>query len=77
LYHQPLRLSVLIQAPKENIQEILLKNDHLKTLLDNEWIYLLVMDPTSENSVSRYQRGMEWMPATTTQHFSNNVLANS
>lgn len=61
LYHQPLRLSVFIQAPKENIQEILLKNDNLKTLLDNEWIYLLVMDPTSANSVSRYQKGMEWV----------------
>jgi hypothetical protein len=61
LYHQPLRLSVLIQAPKKNIEQILLKNDSLKTLLDNEWIYLLVMDPTSENSVDRYQKGMEWV----------------
>lgn len=61
LYHQPLRLSVLIQAPKENIQKILFKNDNLKTLLNNEWIYLLVMDPTSANSVSRYQNGMEWV----------------
>lgn len=63
LYHQPLRLSVFIQAPKENIQEILLNNENLKTLLDNEWIYLLVMDPTSRNSVSRYQKGMEWVSA--------------
>jgi uncharacterized protein YbcC (UPF0753/DUF2309 family) len=60
LYHQPLRLSVLIQAPKENIQEILLKNDHLKNLLDNEWIYLFSIDPTDNNSISRYQKGMEW-----------------
>lgn len=61
-YHQPLRLSVLIQAPKENIQRILLKNDHLKTLLDHEWIYLLVMDPATENGVSRYESGMNWVP---------------
>ncbi len=74
LYHQPLRLSVLIQAPKENIQEILLKNDNLKSLLDNEWIYLLVMDPTSENSISRYQKGMEWMHTEKTQHFLENVF---
>lgn len=73
-YHQPLRLSVLIQAPKENIQEILLKNDNLKTLLDNEWIYLLVMDPTSENNVSRYQKGMKWVETNKMQHFSENVL---
>ncbi|MEO8234210.1 MAG: DUF2309 domain-containing protein [Flavobacterium sp.] len=75
LYHQPLRLSVLIQAPKENIQEILLKNNHLKNLLDNEWIYLLVIDPTSENNISRYQKGMEWVHTTKTEHFSENVLA--
>jgi uncharacterized protein YbcC (UPF0753/DUF2309 family) len=72
LYHQPLRLSVLIQAPKENIEEILLKNENLRTLFDNEWIYLLVMDPTSENNVSRYQKGMEWAKTTKTNCFSEN-----
>ena len=70
LYHQPLRLSVLIQAPKENVREILLKNENLKTLLDNEWIYLLIMDPTTENSVSRYQKGIEWVSASKAEHFS-------
>ncbi len=62
VYHQPLRLSVLIQAPKEIIQKILLKNDNLKTLLDNEWIYLLVMDPTNKNNIERYQKGVKWIP---------------
>ncbi len=61
LYHQPLRLSVLIQAPKENIAAILTKNENLKMLLDNEWIYLLVMDPKSDNTISQYQKGMEWV----------------
>lgn len=70
LYHQPLRLSVFIQAPKENIGRILLKNINLKTLFDNEWIYLLVMDPTSENSVCRYQNGMELMNADKSKYFA-------
>jgi hypothetical protein len=60
-YHQPLRLSVLIQAPKQRIQNILNKNKNLKSLLDNEWIYLLVMDPGDKNSIVRYQKDMSWV----------------
>jgi uncharacterized protein YbcC (UPF0753/DUF2309 family) len=67
VYHQPLRLSVLIQAPKEVIQEILLKNENLKTLLDNEWIYLMVMDPMANNNIERYQKGMKWVSTQTQQ----------
>ncbi len=65
MYHHPLRLSVLIQAPTENIQAVLNKNENLKMLLDNEWIYLLAMDPTKDNSISRYHNGMQWVPAET------------
>lgn len=72
-YHHPLRLSVLIQAPKENIQNILLKNENLKALLDNEWIYLLVMDPTKRNRIERYKKGMEWMSTTTKKDFAKSV----
>jgi uncharacterized protein YbcC (UPF0753/DUF2309 family) len=61
MYHQPLRLSVLIQAPETRVREILQRNEHLRTLLDNEWIYLLVMDPTDGNRVRRYQKGMTWV----------------
>jgi uncharacterized protein YbcC (UPF0753/DUF2309 family) len=67
VYHQPLRLSVLIQAPKEVIQEILLKNENLKTLLDNEWIYLMVMDPMANNNIERYHKGMKWVSTQTQQ----------
>lgn len=63
IYHRPLRLSVLIEAPKERIAKILLKNDNIRSLLDNEWIYLLVMDPTTNNSIDRYHKGIEWMSA--------------
>jgi uncharacterized protein YbcC (UPF0753/DUF2309 family) len=60
MYHRPLRLSVFIQAPVAWIEEILLRNENLKSLFDNEWIYLLVMDPTEENRITRYQKGMQW-----------------
>lgn len=64
VYHKPLRLSVLIQAPTSRIEEILNRNENLQSLLDNEWIYLLVMDPKNDNKVNRYEKGMNWKQVT-------------
>jgi len=60
MYHQPLRLSVLIQAPVNRVTEIIARNTGTKALLDNEWIYLMVMDPTSKNEVFKYQKSLQW-----------------
>ncbi len=60
LYHQPLRLSVLIHAPLPKVIDILSRNPHLQNLLDNEWIYLMIMDPTDDNSIKTYEKGMQW-----------------
>ena len=60
LYHQPLRLSALIQAPIQRIEDILSRNTHIKSLLDNEWIYLMVMDPMEDNKIKRYKKSMHW-----------------
>tara|TARA_R110002126_G_scaffold55819_6_gene149694 strand:+ start:7837 stop:10149 length:2313 start_codon:yes stop_codon:yes gene_type:complete len=60
MYHQPLRLSVLIQAPIERVSDIIARNEATKRLLDNEWIYLMVMDPTANNKVFSYQKSMKW-----------------
>jgi uncharacterized protein YbcC (UPF0753/DUF2309 family) len=60
MYHQPLRLSVLINAPLARIIDILTRNENLKSLLDNEWIYLMVLDPTDDNRIKTYQKGMQW-----------------
>jgi uncharacterized protein len=60
MYHQPLRLSVMIQAPLERVTDILTRNEHLKNLLDNEWIYLMVMDTLNENTIVRYQKNLNW-----------------
>ena len=60
MYHQPLRLSVMIQAPLSRVNDILSRNEHLKNLLDNEWIYLMVMDTLDENSIYQYQKDFNW-----------------
>lgn len=61
IYHQPLRLSVLIEAPISRVSEILISNEHLKSLLDNEWIYLMVMDPEQQNEIFKYKKGVQWV----------------
>ena len=60
MYHQPLRLTVMIQAPINRVSDIISRNPGTKTLLDNEWIYLLVMDPTNENEIFKYEKSIQW-----------------
>ena len=64
MHHQPLRLSVLINAPVERVTTILERNNNLKDLLDNEWIYLMVMDPTQNNQILKYEKSMQWVSET-------------
>jgi uncharacterized protein YbcC (UPF0753/DUF2309 family) len=60
MYHQPLRLSVMIQAPLTRVSDIIARNEGMKRLLDNEWIYLMVMDPTSKNEIFNYKKSIQW-----------------
>jgi uncharacterized protein YbcC (UPF0753/DUF2309 family) len=50
----------MIQAPVTRVSDILERNSHLATLLDNEWIYLMVMDPKQENEIFKYKKGLQW-----------------
>lgn len=59
-YHQPLRLSVYIHAPKERVNDILEKHKYLKSLIDNEWIYLMVIDPEDSNKIKTYEANKPW-----------------
>lgn len=38
--HQPLRLSVYVQAPEQAISNIVARHEPLRDLLDNDWLYL-------------------------------------
>ncbi|HSP51815.1 MAG TPA: DUF2309 domain-containing protein [Cryobacterium sp.] len=40
LFHEPMRLTVIIQAPLESIGRIVSRNQVLRNLLDNDWITL-------------------------------------
>ena len=60
MYHQPLRLTVVIQAPLQRVEAILNKHGHLKTLLDNEWIYLKVINTDNSNEFYHYSKNFNW-----------------
>ena len=51
---------MVIQAPLDKVESILAKNENLKTLADNEWIYLMVMDPLEGGTFYRYKKGEGW-----------------
>jgi uncharacterized protein YbcC (UPF0753/DUF2309 family) len=42
--HEPLRLSVLVEAPREAIASILARHPEVRTLFDNRWLHLFALD---------------------------------
>lgn len=59
LAHEPLRLSVLIEAPQEAITEILKRHTQVRHLFDNKWMHLLSIDETGRIA-GRYGRNLNW-----------------
>ena len=42
--HDPVRLTVVIEAPREAISAVLAKHDGVRALFDNRWLHLFAMD---------------------------------
>ena len=59
--HEPLRLSVFIEAPQAAMEQVLADNPNVASLVDNGWLYLFRIDP--EQGVFRRGRNGEWLPA--------------
>ena len=62
--HEPLRLSVLIQAPQAAIDRVLQRQPTLRDLADNGWLHLLRVDDSG--GVWRRAGCAGWSPATAT-----------
>ncbi len=58
LAHEPLRLSVLIEAPREAISAILERHAGVRALFDNGWLHLLVLE--GGQVAGRYRPGLAW-----------------
>ncbi len=57
--HDPLRLSVCIEAPAEAISAILERHPGVRDLFDNRWMHLFVLDASGAMS-QRYAGNREW-----------------
>jgi uncharacterized protein YbcC (UPF0753/DUF2309 family) len=57
--HDPLRLSVCIEAPREAISEILRRHAEVRTLFDNGWLHLFALDDAGRMAW-RYAGDLQW-----------------
>ncbi|WP_369944717.1 YbcC family protein [Xanthomonas medicagonis] len=59
LIHEPLRLSVLIEAPTDPIADILQRHPAVRALFDNRWLHLFALDDEGRMA-SRYAGDLQW-----------------
>ncbi|MDF1719574.1 MAG: DUF2309 domain-containing protein [Minwuia sp.] len=59
--HEPLRLSVCIEAPQDAMNDILRRHDGVRALFDNKWLHLFAMDSNGHLS-HRYVGDLRWEP---------------
>jgi uncharacterized protein YbcC (UPF0753/DUF2309 family) len=57
--HEPLRLTVCIEAPPEAMSEILRRHDDVRALFDNRWLHLFALDEDGR-MFWRYQGELQW-----------------
>lgn len=57
--HEPLRLSVCIEAPREAMTEVLKRHEGVRALFDNRWLHLFALDETGRMAW-RYAGDLQW-----------------
>lgn len=63
LTHEPLRLSVLIEAPRKAITDILERHPEVRALFDNRWLHLFALDERGRMAW-RYAGDLGWESTT-------------
>lgn len=59
-YHEPQRLLTVVYALKEMVSQVIEKHSILKTIFFNQWVHLVVIDPTNQGAYRLNQSG-EWV----------------
>ncbi|MGF1455113.1 MAG: YbcC family protein [Alphaproteobacteria bacterium] len=72
--HDPLRLSVCIEAPVEAMTDILRRHDGVRALFDNRWLHLFAMDAQGRLA-KRYVGDLTWVPVDGKGEASRDLLA--
>ncbi|MBC2650891.1 DUF2309 domain-containing protein [Novosphingobium flavum] len=57
--HDPLRLTVCVEAPRQAISDILARHPGVRALFDNRWLHLFVLDEQG-HVAWRYAGDLEW-----------------
>jgi hypothetical protein len=57
--HDPLRLSVCIEAPRKAMTDILARHESVRALFENRWLHLFAMDEAGRLAW-RYAGNLEW-----------------
>ncbi|ACA19955.1 conserved hypothetical protein [Methylobacterium sp. 4-46] len=57
--HEPLRLSVLIEAPRQAITDVLERHREVRALFDNRWLHLFALDQDGRMAW-RYAGDLRW-----------------
>jgi len=60
--HEPIRLSVFIEAPREAIEDIIGRHEVVKHLVENAWIHLFQIDGAS-GQISKWHPDSRWTTA--------------
>lgn len=61
-FHEPLRLQVIVEAGRENIDTVLAAFPNVRELVENGWVRLFALSP-SGNDIWRRLPGGVWEPA--------------
>ncbi len=62
LAHDPLRLTVCIEAPREAMSAVLERHPGVRALFDNRWLHLFALGPDGRMAW-RYAGDLAWVPA--------------
>ena len=65
LVHEPVRLAVCVEAPREAISAILERHSGVRMLFDNRWLHLFALDETGQLAW-RYAGDLAWTSETVT-----------
>ncbi|MFY0312104.1 YbcC family protein [Leisingera sp. D0M16] len=72
--HDPLRLCVVIEAPREAMTDILKRHAKVRELFDNRWLALIAMDDEGKLAW-RYDGDLAWSPFKAADHGDRAVAA--
>lgn len=61
LMHEPLRLSVFLEAPEAAINHVVARHQAVRNLVDNGWVRLFRI--ADKGTARRYVGGLEWQAA--------------